>query len=230
MPIQTTILTKNLELPVRFACLWTGRRIQNPHRPTQGKHPESTHADLGMELTACLLVGFLCWMTTLFLACNGAPAMVQMSNFIKTLNVFRGSPRNQLHFYGESLVLLYVWFGLLLSKKHLQGEKNIFLLFSVHNQALYSLHQIDVTFLWKWEMSGVAQKLETLTLSPDTFGRGPGALLTLSVWILSPRRRAFALKWLEKQRNIHHGVIQHTKTLLFKAGLTSELALCCYRC
>lgn len=42
-------------------------------------------------------------------------------------------------------------------KKHLQGEKNIFLLFSVHNQALCSLHQIDVTFLWKWEMSGVAE-------------------------------------------------------------------------
>lgn len=64
MPIQTTILTQNLELPVRFACLWTGRRTQNPHRATQGKHPESAHADLGMELTACLLVGFLCWMTT----------------------------------------------------------------------------------------------------------------------------------------------------------------------
>lgn len=64
MPIQTTILTQNLELPARFACLWTGRRTQNPHTPTQGKHPESTHADLGMELTACLLVGFLCWMTT----------------------------------------------------------------------------------------------------------------------------------------------------------------------
>lgn len=85
-------------------------------------------------------------------------------------------------------------------KKHLQGEKNIFLLFSVHNQALYSLHQIDVTFLWKWEMSGVAQKLETLTLSPDTFGRGPGALLTLSVWILSPRRRALHLNgWRNKK-------------------------------
>lgn len=153
--------------------------------------------------------------TTLFLACNGAPAMVQMSNFIKTLNVFRGSLRNQLHFYGESLVLLYVWFGLLLSKKHLQGERNIFLLFSVHNQALYSLHQIDVTFLWKWEMSGVAQKLETLTLSPDTFGRGPGVLLTLSVWILSPRRRAFALKWLEKQKKIHFGFYStHQNTFL----------------
>lgn len=75
-------------------------------------------------------------------------------------------------------------------------------------------------------MSGVAQKLETLTLSPDTFGRGPGALLTLKRLNSPSAASRLALKWLEKQKKyIHFGVIQHTNTLkLFKAGLNLGVA------
>lgn len=99
----------------------------------------------------------------------------EISNFVNVPNVLWGS-----RFIFREKVLLYVctvWPVALHKKRKTPagGEKNIFLLFGVHNQTLYSLHQIDVTFLWKWEMSGAAQKLETLTLSPDTFGRAARA-------------------------------------------------------
>lgn len=223
MPIQTTILTQNLELPVRFACLWTGTRTQNPHRHTRKTSRIHTRwpGNGTLSLLACLSAFCAGWRLNYCV-------LFEKYNFVFGLQWSTSTgPNEQLHqdpecfprlpeepasfLWRKSPVVVCTVWPVALKKKHLQGEKNIFLLFSVHNQALYTLHQIDVTFLWKWEMSGVAQKLETLTLSPDTFGRGPGALLTLSVWILSPRRRALHLNgWRNKK------ILYNNSLVLFK--------------